>query len=93
MAGIGLVRTEYGETKRKQRTLGVPPWLADALLVRRDRMAGRSAYVFDNPLQHGTPRDVSRTTKLFRRLQVLQDHHLARRRVSTTAADLLPAPR
>lgn len=140
VAGVGLVRAEYGETKRKQRTLGVPSWLADALLVRRDRMAGRSAFVFDNPLQHGVAREVSRTTKLFRRLfdgvldddglpmvwasshtfrrtgittlheagvpdrtiadhsghrrlQVLQDHYLARRRVSTTAADLLPAPR
>jgi integrase len=113
---------------------------ASTYLVDRRRRRRCTGQVCENPPQHGVPREVSRTTKHFRRLfdevldddgqpmvwasshtfrrtgittlheagvpdrtivdhsghrrlQVLQDHYLARRRVSTTAADLLPAPR
>lgn len=128
-----------GQAPKDQRILALPSWLAETMGARRERMAGRSAYVFDSPLLHGTPREVSKVTKMFRelfdsvldddglpmrwasshtfrrtgitavyqagvpdrtiadhsghkRLQVLQDHYLARQRVSTTAADHLTAP-
>lgn len=74
----GLARVLYGATKREVRHLALAPWCVEMLLERRARMAGRSALVFDNPLRHGKPREVSATTKVMRQVfdRVLDDDGL-----------------
>lgn len=134
VAAVGLVRSEYGSTKRGLRRLALPRELADRLRKRRERFP-LTEYVFPNPLDTTQPREVSFVTKRIRRLcdsctgddgkpmtwasshtfrrtlvtdahdagapdrhiagqtghgriQVLQDHYIARVPASTIAADL-----
>ncbi len=135
--GHGLVRAEYGATKRHPRHLALPSDLAERLRMRRLDCAD-TAYVYPNPLHRDQPREVSFVTKRLRRIfdttpgddglpmtwamshafrrslvtdahdagiperhiagqtghgriQVLQDHYIARVQVSTIAADLRDA--
>ncbi len=135
--GVGVVRSEYGATKRHPRYLALPTDLADRLRKRHAAFPG-TAYVFPNPLHWDMPREVSFVTKRLRRIfdattgddglpmtwamshafrrslvtdahdagiperhiagqtgheriQVLQDHYIARVHSSTLAADLRDA--
>jgi integrase len=128
------VRAEYGATKRGLRRLALPQGPADRLRKRRAGLPG-DLYIFPNPLDRESPREVSCVTKRVRRLldstlgddghpmtwasshsfrrtlvtdahdagtpdrhiagqtghgriQVLQDHYIARVPASTVAADL-----
>ena len=64
--GAGVQRKEHGATKRGERALALPTWLADIL---RERLATRTSdIVFGNPLAPDAFRDASRVTKLVRRL-------------------------
>lgn len=64
--GAGVRRKEHGSTKRGERALALPAWLADVLRARSATRAGN--VVFGNPLDPSAFRDVSRVTKLVRRL-------------------------
>jgi integrase len=67
VTGGGLVRAEYGSTKRSLRRLALPQELADRLRKRRADQPG-DLYVFPNPFDRTRPREVSFVTKRVRRL-------------------------
>lgn len=67
VAGVGLVRSEYGSTKRSLRRLALPQDLTERLRERRVR-SPLTAYLVPNPLDTTQPREVSFVTKRVRRL-------------------------